>query len=141
MLFRSRIDERDHRFALDVFSDTHHWLADEPVSVGGSDIGPDPYEHLLAALGSCTIMTIRMVANRSNYPLDSVEIRLRHFREHDKDCVDCEKSESQIDIIEREVVLKGELDEKQRGHLHKIADRCPVHRTLHGRIELRDAER
>jgi putative redox protein len=84
-------------------------------------------------------MTIRMVANRSNYPLDSVEIRLRHFREHDKDCADCEKSESQIDVIEREVVLLGELDEKQRGHLHKIADRCPVHRTLHGRIEVRDA--
>ena len=135
------VRERNRAFTRDVQSDDHDWISDEPTKVGGGNLGPDPYEQLLAALGTCTSMTIRMVANRSNYPLDAVEIRLRHFREHDKDCVDCEKSESQIDIIEREVVLKGELDEKQRGHLHKIADRCPVHRTLHGRIEVRDAER
>jgi putative redox protein len=134
------VTERNRAFTRGVASDDHAWLADEPVAMGGANLGPDPYEHLLAALGACTSMTIRMVANRQNYPLDSVDIRLRHFREHEKDCEDCEKGERKIDVIEREVILKGDLDEKQRGHLERIADRCPVHRTLHGRIKVRDAE-
>ena len=134
------VRERDRAFARDVVSDDHHWIVDEPTRVGGSNLGPDPYEQLLAALGACTSMTIRMVANRSNYPLEEVDVRLRHFREHEKDCEDCEKGERKIDVIEREVILSGDLDTKQRGHLEKIADRCPVHRTLHGQIEVRDVE-
>lgn len=133
------ITEQDRAFTRGVASDDHAWLADEPTGVGGANLGPDPYEHLLAALGTCTSMTIRMVANQREYPLDSVRIRLRHFRERSEDCRDCEERDRRIDVIEREVILEGDLDDGQRAHLHRIADRCPVHRTLHGRIEVRDA--
>lgn len=131
-----RIDERDHRFALDVFSDTHHWLADEPRAVGGSDIGPDPYEHLLTALGSCTVMTIRMVAERKGWPLDDVRIRLSHSREHSSDCEGCEEKPRQLDVLTREIELIGDLSVEQHAKLMEIADKCPVHRTLTGAIEV-----
>ncbi|MFT5111425.1 MAG: putative OsmC-like protein/alpha/beta superfamily hydrolase [Parasphingorhabdus sp.] len=123
-------------FTQDVTTDEHHWPADEPLSVGGSNLGPDPYEHLLAALGTCTSMTIRMYANRRKWPLSSVDVQVKHYREHGDDCTRCDEEHSQVDIINRRITLKGNLDEEQRNRLMEIADRCPVHRTLHGKLEI-----
>lgn len=134
------VRERNQKFMLDVFSDTHHWIADEPAHVGGNNAGPDPYEHLLAAVGTCTAMTIRMYAARKQWPLDNAEIILKHGREHSSDCESCEDNPTQLDVIDREIKLHGNLDESQRQRLMQIADKCPVHRTLTGQLEIRTRE-
>ncbi|NND92597.1 MAG: alpha/beta fold hydrolase [Granulosicoccus sp.] len=131
------IHERDHIFMLDVFSDSHHWIADEPVKVGGRNAGPDPYEHLLAAVGTCTAMTIRLYAARKQWPLDDVTVKLQHSREHARDCEDCAERASQLDVVKRDITLHGNLDEEQQKRLMDIADRCPVHRTLTGQLSIR----
>ena len=131
------VQEHDHAFLLDLFSDTHHWLADEPRRVGGSDGGPDPYEHLLASVGSCTAMTLRLYAARKRWPLEDARITLRHSREHRSDCEDCDEKPLQLEVIERDIALIGPLDDTQRARLMEIADRCPVHRTLSGQLEIR----
>jgi putative redox protein len=115
----------------------HSWLADEAVSVGGTDRGPSPYDHLLAALGSCTAMTLRMYADRKAWPLAQVVVTLRHSRIDAKDCADCEKKTGKIDVIEREIELFGVLDDEQRARLLDMANHCPVHRTLTGEIKVR----
>ncbi len=135
------VSERNQKFMLDVFSDSHHWIADEPTRVGGNNAGPDPYEHLLAAVGTCTAMTLRMYAGRKKWPLDNAEILLRHGREHLKDCSDCDEKPTKLDFIDREVTLHGDLTEDQRMRLLEIADKCPVHRTLTGQLEIRTRER
>jgi len=135
------VSERDHKFTLDVFSDSHHWRADEPTKSGGNNTGPDPYEHLLAAVGSCTAMTVRMYASRKKWPLDEVQITLRHSREHLTDCETCDTSPTKLDVIERDISLVGDLSDEQRARLLEIADRCPVHKTLTGELEIRTTER
>jgi uncharacterized OsmC-like protein len=105
-------------------------VADEPTSVGGADAGPTPYDYLLAALGGCTAMTLRMYADRKDWPLESVTVRLSQDRIHATDCEECETEEGRIDRLEREIELEGPLDEKQRQRLLEIADMCPVHRTM-----------
>jgi uncharacterized OsmC-like protein len=118
-----------------VLLDGRHQLrADEPVAVGGTDRGPSPYELLLMALGSCTAMTLRLYADRKGWKLDQAIIRLRHFKEHAKDCADCETKTAMIDRIEKRIELQGTLDEEQRRRLMQIADMCPVHRTLEGKV-------
>jgi len=134
------IAEADHRFKLTVTSDTHQWIADEPVRVGGRNTGPDPYEQLLASIGSCTVMTLRMYAERKKWPLTDTSVTLRHFREHQTDCEGCDDKPQQLDVIDRDIVLTGDLDEAQRARLMQIADRCPVHRTLTGALEIRSRE-
>lgn len=129
--------EKNHKFTLNVFSDSHHWLADEPRSAGGDDTGPDPYEHLLAALGSCTAMTLRMYAQHKSIPLEHVSVTLRHSRDYAADCEGCDESPSKIDILERQIHLRGELSDAQRDRLLEIADRCPVHRTLENDLVVR----
>lgn len=129
--------ERDHRFAIDVFTDSHHWLADEPTKLGGNNTGPDPYEQLLAALGTCSAMTVRMYAERKKWPLDDVVITLRHSREHFSDCSDCEDSAKQLDVLERDIEFVGDLTDEQRTRLLQIADKCPVHKTLTGQLDIR----
>lgn len=134
------VRERNQKFMLDVFSDTHHWIVDEPARVGGNNAGPDPYEHLLAAVGTCTAMTIRMYAGRKQWPLENAEVILKHDREHLTDCEGCGDKPIQLDIIDREIILHGELDDSQRQRLMQIADKCPVHKTLTGQLEIRTRE-
>ena len=132
------VEEKNHRFTQQVYSDSHHWLADEPRSMGGNNSGPDPYEHLLAGLGACTAMTLRMYAEHKQLPLEHVEVSLSHSRDHAKDCEHCEDEEPrQIQVIERVLTIRGELDDAQRERLVQIAERCPVHRTLHSELHVR----
>lgn len=114
--------------------DGHELVADEPTSLGGTDAGPTPYDYLLAALGGCTAMTLRMYADRKGWPLESVTVRLSQDRIHATDCGECETEEGRIDRIEREIELEGPLDEEQSRRLVEIADRCPVHRTLESEL-------
>ena len=100
------------------------------------NLGPDPYEHLLAALGTCTSMTIRMYANRKAWPLDGVRVQLSHSREHVRDCEGCDEAPLKVDVLRRTVWLEGPLDDAQRARLMEIADRCPVHRTLEGELRI-----
>ena len=125
-----RVGERNKHFARNVQTDSHTWVADEPVAVGGHDLGPDPYEHLLAGLGACTSMTLRMYANRKNLALDDIEVQLNHHRSHVEDCEDCESKSKFVDVIERNITLTGKLTDAERKRLMEIADRCPVHLTL-----------
>ena len=131
-----RIAEGDKKFLREVSSDDHTWVADEPKAMGGGNLGPDPYEHLLAALGTCTSMTIRMYAQRKEWPLEDIEVWLTHRREHVKDCENCEEEGMRVDIIAREIRLVGDLSVAQRARLMQIADRCPVHRTLDGPLTI-----
>lgn len=131
------VSERNQKFMLDVFSDTHHWIADEPTKSGGNNAGPDPYEHLLASVGTCTAMTLRMYAGRKQWPLENAEVTLRHGREHLTDCEDCGDKPTQLDFIDRDIKLHGDLTDEQRDRLMEIADKCPVHRTLTGKLEIR----
>jgi putative redox protein len=121
-----------------IMLDGRHTLhADEPVPAGGGDIGPGPYELLLMALGSCTSMTVHLYAAQKKWPLEQVIVRLRQERVHVRDCADCEQPGAMVHRIEKAIELIGALDEAQRTRLLEIADRCPVHRTLTSRIEIR----
>jgi len=120
----------------DIEAGGHSLVSDEPVDLGGTDAGPTPYDLLVAALGSCTAITLQMYARQKGWPLDGIEVRLGHAKIHARDCADCETKEGKIDRIEREIVLRGALDEAQRARLLEIADRCPVHRTLTSEIKI-----
>jgi putative redox protein len=121
-----------------ILLDGRHALhADEPVAVGGGDAGPGPYELLLMALGSCTSMTVNLYAARKKWTLEQVIVRLRHERVHVDDCANCEDPKSRIDHILCSIELVGPLDEAQRKQLIEIAKKCPVHRTLTNKIEIR----
>lgn len=117
----------------------HTFITDEPVSAGGEDEGPDPYSLILAALGSCTSMTVTLYARRKQWPLERVTVRLRQGRIHSKDCQECALNEEGfIHRIERSVTLTGPLSEEQHARLQEIARKCPVHRTLTSRIVVAD---
>lgn len=131
------VSESNKRFGRRVNTDSHVFIADEPTRVGGNDQGPDPYELLLAALGACTSMTIRMYASRKKLDLDDIKITLRHSREHSSDCEDCDEQTPLLDVIERDVEFSGNIDADTRARLMEIADRCPVHRTLENNIVVR----
>lgn len=129
-------------FRTDINADGHALTADEPAEVGGTDLGPSPYGLLSAALAACTTMTLRMYANRKQWPLDQATATVRHEKIHAADCADCTSSDdagigAKIDVFHRELTIAGELDDAQRARLLEIADRCPVHRTLHGEIKVR----
>jgi putative redox protein len=120
----------------DIQAGASSWVADEPASVGGTGLGPTPYDLLLGALGACTSMTLRLYADRRKWPLQGVTVRLRHNRIHRDDCVNCEKKDAFIERVERTLELQGPLSEEQRTHLLEIAERCPVHQTLRGNLQV-----
>ena len=122
--------------AQEIVAHRHRLTADEPKEAGGTDTGPTPYDLLLAALGACTSMTLRIYANHKKLPLEGVRVRLRHGKIYAVDCARCETKEGKLDHIEREIEVLGELTEEQRLRLLEIADRCPVHRTLTSEIEI-----
>lgn len=126
-------------FRTELEARSHGMVADEPVSLGGTDRGPTPYEYLLTALGGCMAMTLRMYADRKGWPLEGVEIRLRTARSHEKDCENCETEQVGLTTIERTIQLNGSLSDEQRGRLLQIADRCPVKQTLERGIRVVNA--
>jgi putative redox protein len=129
------------KFQQEILGGPHRFLADEPVKVGGLDSGPGPYDLLLAGLGACTSMTLRLYADLKKLPLTRVSVRLSHNKIHAEDCEKCETVEGMVDHIDRAITLEGELDAEQRQRLMEIADKCPVHRTLESEIDIRTFER
>lgn len=129
-------ETRTGRFTQGVAVGRHRLAADEPESVGGDDAGPGPYDYLLAGLGACTSMTLRLYAERKSLPLERVTVRLFHQKIHAVDCAECETKEGKIDHIDRIIELTGPLDSEQRQRLLEIADKCPVHRTLESEIRI-----
>ena len=118
----------------EVRANAHALVADEPVSAGGADSGPTPYDYLLAALGSCTAITLRMYADRKRWPLESVTVRLSHKKVHTRLSEECETKDRKIDQIGLDIELAGPLEELQRRRLLEIAERCPIHRTLESEV-------
>ena len=118
------------RLAQNIQVGKHAMVADEPSSLGGGNAGPTPYGFLLAALGACTAMTLRMYAARKKWPLEDAVVTLRHSKVHAQDCEECDGAAPKVDLIERSILLKGPLDAEQKQRLLEIADKCPVHRTL-----------
>lgn len=123
-------------FALDLMAGPHRLQADEPKAAGGDDTGPSPYELLGAALAACTAMTLRMYAGHKGWTVGDISVVVRHDKVHAEDCADCESGRGRIDRFERVIEIAGDLDEDKRGRLLDIADKCPVHRTLHGEVQV-----
>ena len=124
-------------FATEVQAGEHTLLADEPRAVGGTDLGPTPYDLLAASLATCTSMTLRMYAEHKKLNFDAATVHVSHGRVHAQDCVDCEQEDGMIHEFQRELVLEGDLSDAQRQRMVEIADRCPVHKTLHHEIRVR----
>jgi putative redox protein len=126
----------EDKFTTDIMVRHHSLTADEPASIGGHDFGPSPYELVSAGLGACTAMTLHMYARRKKWPLEEVRVHIDHFKDHATDCEDMENPESKIDHFDKTIELEGDLNEEQRARLMEIADRCPVHKTLHNKVEI-----
>lgn len=124
-------------FRQEIVAGKHNFRADEPVSVGGGDSAPTPYDYLLAGLGACTSMTVGLYARKKQWPLENIVVSLRHSRIHAKDCEDCDTKEGMLDRIDVEIELTGALTSEQRAKLMEIAGKCPVHRTLTSEIDVR----
>src|SRR3989440_10447565 len=124
-------------FKQEIVAGKHGLVADEPVSAGGGDAGPDPYDYLLAALGVCTSMTVGFYARRNKLPLENIKVSLWHSRIYAKDCEECETKEGMLDRIDVEVELSGALTSQQHAKLMEIAGKCPVHRALTSEINIR----
>jgi putative redox protein len=133
-------ESRLGRFQQEIMVGKHRLVADEPVEAGGLDSGLGPYDLVLAGLGACTSMTLRLYAERKALPLGRITVRLAHSRIHAVDCEDCETKEGMLDRIDCAITLAGDLKEDQRKRLLEIADRCPVHRTLTSEIDIRTVE-
>jgi len=129
-------ETRDSKFQQSVAVGPHRLVADEPVAAGGADTGPGPYDFVLAGLGACTSMTMRMYADRKSLPLELVTVTLKHNKIHAEDCAECETKEGMLDQIDRVIAMEGALDVEQRKKLMEIADKCPVHRTLKSEINI-----
>jgi uncharacterized OsmC-like protein/pimeloyl-ACP methyl ester carboxylesterase len=129
-------ETRNSKLQQTVTTGPHQMLADEPKSAGGEDTGPGPYDFLLAALGTCTSMTMRMYADRKSLPLDRITVTLQHQKIHAEDCAECETKVGMLDQIDRVISIEGALDADQRKRLMEIADKCPVHRTLTSEIRI-----
>ena len=124
-------------FTTDIIAAGHSLTADEPVDMGGNNFGPSPYDLLLSALGACTAMTLRMYAQFKKWPLEEVVVHLSHNKDYAQDCMNCESQGTKIDHIHRSIELHGPLDEVQREKLLVMADKCPVHKTLHSEVSVK----
>jgi len=132
-----RVSEADPKtFVQDISVAGHHLIADEPESYGGDFLGPSPYQLISAGLGACTTMTIRMYAKRKNIPLEHVQVDISHNKIHAIDCESCEQSSGKVDQFERKITFTGDISEEERQRLLVIADRCPVHKTLEGQVNI-----
>lgn len=120
-----------------VIAGRHQLIADEPIAMGGTDLGPSPYQLLAAGLGACTTMTIRLYARRKDIPLAHVSCDVTHDRCHSEDCNTCDTTQPKVDVFRRIIRLEGALSDEQRAALLAIADKCPVHKTLHGQALIR----
>ena len=129
-------ETRNGKFQQTISVGPHHMLADEPVAVGGDDTGPGPYDYVLAGLGACTSMTMRLYAERKALPLERVTVTLTHSKIHAEDCAECETRAGMLDQIDRVIAMEGALEAEQRKRLMEIADKCPVHRTLTSEIHI-----
>ena len=127
----------EKEYVTEVKTENHYLLADEPLSLGGTDLGPTPYDLLVAALGTCTSITLRMYANHKKLNLKEVRVHLQHSKEHKEDCENADSNESKIDHINREIELIGNLTQEEKDRLLEIADKCPVHRTLHSEVVIK----
>ena len=126
----------DESFTTQIKAGNHHFLADEPEDVGGNDLGPTPYDLLSSSLGACTSMTLHMYAKRKNWDLQEVKVHVEHNKDHAQDCETCEKSSAKIDYFNRKIEMIGDLDDNQKQRLMEIADKCPVHKTLHSDVKV-----
>ncbi len=135
------VTHTEDEYRTEIRAGRHSLVADEPTDVGGTDAGPTPYDYLLSALGSCTGMTLRMYADRKDWPLEEVSVRLTHEKVHADDCAHCDQTEGKVDRIEREIDVQGDLTAEQRQRLLEIANKCPVHRTLHSEIDVQSSLR
>jgi len=129
-------ETRNSKFQQTVSIGPHRMLADEPVAAGGVDTGPGPYDYVLAGLGACTSMTMRLYADRKSLPLERTTVTLKHSKIHAQDCAECETREGMLDQIDLVIGMEGNLDAEQRKRLLEIADKCPVHRTLTSEIHI-----
>ncbi|MEX2601179.1 MAG: OsmC family protein [Balneolaceae bacterium] len=129
----------DENYKTVLNAGNHEVIADEPESSGGGDQGPDPYDLLLMSLGTCTAVTLRMYAERKEWPVEGVYLELRHYRDHAEDCEGCDDPKTKIDKIEKEIIVKGDLTDEQVERLLEISNKCPVYRTLTGQVEIDSA--
>ncbi len=130
-------ETRSGRFLQRVRAGRHRLVADEPVTVGGDDAGPGPYDYLLAALGACTTMTMRLYAERKGINAERFSVRLSHRKLHAEDCADCDTKAGDIGEISRDITIEGDVPEAVQARLMEIADKCPVHQTLTHEIKIR----
>jgi len=128
--------EAEDGFTTQMKVGNHHMLADEPENFGGNDFGPSPYELVSAGLSACTVMTLQMYGKRKGWPLANVEVHTSYSKTHTQDCEACENETAKIDTFHRELKITGDLDEKQRARFVQIADKCPVHKTLHSKTQI-----
>ncbi len=129
------LDGEDY-FTTQMKVGNHYMIADEPKEYNGNDFGPSPYELVSAGLSACTAMTIQMYARRKGWPVDNVKVHTSYSKSHAEDCENCEDDTAKIDTFQREIKLAGDLDERQRAKIMEIADKCPVHRTLHSKTQI-----
>lgn len=128
--------DREDGFTTQMKVGNHYMIADEPTDVGGNDFGPSPYELVSAGLSACTAMTVQMYAKRKGWQIDNIEVHTSYSRSHAADCEDCETNSTKIDTFHRQIKLTANLDEKQRKRILEIADKCPVHKTLHSETQV-----
>lgn len=119
-----------HHYQVAIENGRHFWIGDEPFDIGGTDIGPSPYDLLLSSLATCKVITVRMYADRKGWPLESMNITLSHQKVKAKDCDECASTSGFVDIIDCEMTFSGELDADQKERLRQISERCPVHRSI-----------
>lgn len=128
--------DKNDGFTTQMKIGSHYMLADEPISFGGNDFGPSPYEYVSAGLAACTVMTLQMYTKRKGWDLKNIEVHISYGKKHAVDCENCEDKDAKIDTFEKVIKLEGDLDDKQRKRILQIADKCPVHKTLHSEIQV-----